>query len=143
MPSHWRRALEEFEHAFHIALRDERHTIVGNEALVCQQASAREGRPAFGQTGDVDRAQIRVEEQHAGGVHAQLRGDLIEDDAQSEPQIEAAGDGGVNGAQGGEALHVALGLFVQGGALDGVGGHVGNRREQAGLIGRDVAGIRE
>lgn len=68
---------------------------------------------------------VRVEQQHVCRVDVQLGGYLIEQDVEGEAQVEAGGDGLVDRPQGGNALKMLMGLFVEFGAIDGVRGNVG------------------
>ncbi len=54
---------------------------------------------------------LRVEQQDIGGIHAQLTGDLAQDDGQDDGQVETGVDGGVDGMQGREALQVVAHLL--------------------------------
>ena len=56
---------------------------------------------------------VRPAQQHGGGVDLELAEDLVQDDPEGERQVEAAGDGPVDLAQGVDPLQAALQLRVQ------------------------------
>lgn len=64
-------------------------------------------------------------------MDVELGGDLGEDDLEGGVEVEVGGDGEVNVVECGEVLEAALGFFVEGGAVDGVGGDFGEGGEQA------------
>lgn len=79
-----------------------------------------------------------MEQQHCGGVHAQLRRDLFEQDGEGQAQVEAGADGPVIRVQRLDVPEAALGLLVQRHAVNSICGNVGNRGEQAQFIGGDL-----
>ena len=80
--------------------------------------------------GVIQALQERVEQQHVGGIHFQLHENLIEHDAQRDAQVETGTDGHVYLAQGGETLHLFLGLLMQRGAVERADGLITNTAGQ-------------
>ena len=87
------------------------------------------------QTGAVFKhLQVRIEQENVSGVHFQLLQGMRQQDVESETQFQAAGDSAVDLTQGADLFQVLPGLLVQGGAVNGIGGDIGDGREQAHFI---------
>ena len=87
--------------------------------------------------GVLEHAGARVQQEDVGGVHAELTGDLAQDDRQDDMQVETGIDGGVDGMQGRNALQVVAHLL---GGIDPFG-DVADDGDQAGVHGGDQAGL--
>ncbi len=87
--------------------------------------------------GVLEHARALVEQEDIGGVHAQLTGDLAQDDRQDDVQVEAGVDGGVDGVQGRQALQVVAHLL---GGVDALG-DLADHGDQALVHGGHQAGF--
>ena len=56
---------------------------------------------------------VRVEQKHAGGVDVQLRHHLIQQNVETQPQLEATANRQVNGTEGAQKTDLLIGFFKE------------------------------
>ena len=84
--------------------------------------------------GEIQRLQVRVEQQDGGGVGPELGVDLFQHDVQGDAQFQAGGDGDIDVAQRLHIAQAALGLVEQARIGDGHAHPVGQLIQEAGIF---------
>src|SRR5258708_35390094 len=74
--------------------------------------------------GVIEKVGMRVKDKNIGGIHTQLQGDLLNEDAEGKVEMEAGGDGRINGLQGFGVLKPLLGFCTEVGVGNGLRGVV-------------------